>query len=282
MQESTTAILLIAAFILISALLFHPSSAQAHGDLHEQIAAMSKEIEKDPQNTELYLKRGELHRFHQDWNAALADLEHALQLDPELDAVYLYRGELWYDKGSPELARKDLDRFLGDHPDHERALIVRARALVALNHLSDAAKDYSHALTLHPNPDIYVERAKALASGTKEHQEEALKGLDEGIEKLGPLVTLELPAIDLELRQKRYDAALHRLDRVSAQSERKESWLARQGDILLEAGRIHEAEKAYSDAMSALQILPEARRNTRSVQELEHHIQEALKRISEF
>ena len=52
--------------------------------------------------------------------------------------------------------------------------------------------------------------------------DEALRGLDEGINQLGPVVTLQLLAIDLELRRKSYDAALTRLDLIAAESERKE------------------------------------------------------------
>ena len=40
-----------------------------HGPVHEQIVALSGEIEKNPRDAVLYLKRGELHRTHQDWDA---------------------------------------------------------------------------------------------------------------------------------------------------------------------------------------------------------------------
>ena len=39
-----------------------------------------------------------------------------------------------------------------------------------------------------------------------------VRGLDEGIKKLGPLVTLELCALDIEVKEKQYDDALKRLD----------------------------------------------------------------------
>src|SRR5688572_33256037 len=47
----------------------------AHGDLHERIAALTKQIDDAPTNAELYLKRGELHRAHRDWKLALARSE---------------------------------------------------------------------------------------------------------------------------------------------------------------------------------------------------------------
>ena len=56
-----------------------------------------------------------------------------------------------------------------------------------------------------------VGRDRALAAESGDHLDEALRGLDEGIKRLGPIVTLELYAIDLELAHKRYDSALESL-----------------------------------------------------------------------
>src|SRR5262245_7785095 len=71
-----------------------PLPGLAHGDLHEQIAAATSQIEKNPKNAELYLKRGELHRAHEDWDAALADYERAAILNPKLIVVDLARGKV--------------------------------------------------------------------------------------------------------------------------------------------------------------------------------------------
>ena len=94
-------------------------------------------------------------------------------------------------------------------------------------------------------------------------------GLDEGINKLGPLVTLELAAIDLELRRDNYDAALARLDVITAQSERKEMWLVRRGEILSAAGRSEEAREAFNAALTAIDSLPPARRQSKAITALQ-------------
>lgn len=39
----------------------------AHGDMHEQILNATKEVEKNPRDPELYLKRAELERHHREW-----------------------------------------------------------------------------------------------------------------------------------------------------------------------------------------------------------------------
>ncbi len=237
---------------------------------------MSARLRREPRNASLYLKRGELYRLHRDWRRAAADYERAARLDPRLAAVDFARGRMLFEAGQNRAAKSALDRFLRAEADHAEALTTRARVLVRLGQRAEAAQDFTRALALAPEPELFVERAAAIAAAGAPHTREALEGLDEGIARYGPLVTLQLPAIELELREGRYDAALARLETVAAQSPRQESWLARRGDILLRAGRAEEARTAYAAALAALEQLPAPRRRTRAVAELEAHVRAAL------
>ena len=108
------------------------SSAFAHADVHERIAAVDKLIEEAPRDPKLYLKRGELHRLHRDWDAALADYRRADELQPGLDEVRFLRGRLLQEAGRSQDAKRELDGFLAGQPDHREALLMRARAFVSL------------------------------------------------------------------------------------------------------------------------------------------------------
>src|SRR5262249_49018698 len=154
-------------------------------------------------------------------------------LNPKLIVVDLARGKVLLAANWPVSAKLYLDRFLVAQPKHVDALITRARVQVKLGHRLAAAQDYTAAISLasEPAPEYYIERAQALAAEGGQYLDDALQGLDGGIKKLGPLVTLQLFAIDLEVKQKRYDGALARLDQIAAQSPRKEAWLARRGEI---------------------------------------------------
>jgi tetratricopeptide (TPR) repeat protein len=263
----------------LAILLVFPTRVAAHTDIHEQIVAVTERIQQDPNNAALYLKRGELHRSHQDWDAALADYERAIQIDPDLSVVDLARGNLWLEAGQPKLAKIALDRFLAKQPTHAKALATRARALAQLGQGIAAAKDFTQAIgqSLNPAPEYYLERAQALASVGEEYIDQALQGLDEGITKLGPLVTLQLLAIDLELKKKRYDAALARLEEVAAQSQRKEMWLIRRGEIMEQAGRGREAYEAYAQALVAIESLPARHRQIKAMVEQEARLRAILK-----
>lgn len=245
-----------------------PSFARAHEGLHEQIEAITAKIKRDPKNAALYLQRGELYRLHHEWARAAADYDRASRLQPGLTIVDLGRGKMLLESRRFRQAKVVLDRFLQQQPRHVEGLITRGRVLAKIGARLDAANDFTGALTLTPEPELYLERAQVLA-GDERHVQEALRGLDEGIKQLGPVVTLELAAIDLELRRNNYDAALTRLDVITAQSERKETWLVRRGEILKAAGRHEEARKAFSAALVAIESLPPERRQSRAMTALQ-------------
>ncbi len=251
---------------------------EVHGDLHEQIEAVTKQIEKDPADALLYFKRGELYRFHEDFKASLADLKRAALLAPKLDGVDLATGRTWLQAGDAREARVALDRFLARHPDVADALVERARALVRLGERAAAVEDYTRALakTSEPRPETYIERAQALAAQGPDRLDEALRGLDEGMRKLGPAVSLQLLAIDFEVSARRYEAALGRVDRATAAAERKDSWLARRGDILKLAGRTKEARSAFTAALAEIESLNPYRRKAKATMELESRLRAEL------
>ena len=254
------------------------SFALAHEGLHEQIAAVTAKIRRDPKNASLYLQRGELHRLHRDWARASADYDRAERLQPDLKVVNLARGKMLFESSRLQGAKLALNRFLSQQPGHYEGLITRARVLAKMRARSDAVRDFTQALAVSsmPEPELYLERAQVIA-GDEKQVSEALSSLDEGIKRLGPLVTLQLSAIDLELRRRNYDGALNRLDLIAAQSERKEAWLVRRGEILRLACRDEEARAAFNAALVAIESLPPERRQSKTVTALQLRARSALK-----
>ena len=252
------------------------SFAHAHEGLHEQIAAITAKIKRDPKNASLFLQRGELHRLHRDWSRAAADYDRAARLQPGLAIVDVARGKMLFDSGRFQRAKLVLDRFLTQQPNHFDAVMTRARVLAKLGSTAAAVNDFTRAIGQSPDPELYRERAETINRDGK-HIDEALSGLDEGIKRLGPIVTLQLPAIELELRRQNYDGALSRLDLIAAQSERKEAWLVRRGEILKLAGRDEGARAAFNAALVAIDSLPPARRQSKAVTALQVRARSALK-----
>jgi predicted Zn-dependent protease len=254
------------------------SNARSHGDLHLQIQAVTEAIAEAPNDPGLYFKRGELHRIHQLYDEALADFERVRGLQPKTPNLDLAFGRLYLEMNLPGASRTILDRVLESQPHQNEALVLRARALVLLDQPLAAAEDYARAIRHHtaPGPELFIERARVLAMAGAEHWDQALASLEDGMRMLGPLVTLQLPALDLELDAQRYDAALARLDGMAKRSPRKETWLKRRGEILLEARRTNDARAAFAQALDALDSLPPSRRQVPAMLDLERQLNDYL------
>jgi len=268
---------------VVAVLLVASSSLQAHGDLHEQIAAVTQRIAEHPRDAALYFRRAELHRQHEAWDSAWADLETAGRLDAALADLERLRGQVLLESGRPAEARPHLDRQLQRNPEDGLAYLFRARALFACGLAKEAARDYTRALARleRPQPQHYLERAQAQRQAGPVYYADAIRGLDEGLARLGTNVSLELAAGDIEIELKQYDAALARVDRIAAQAARKGPWLFRRGEILERARRPDEARAAYAQALAAIEALPRARRHVRMTNELEVRVRAALARLGE-
>jgi tetratricopeptide (TPR) repeat protein len=182
----------------------------AHDGVHEQLERASKRIAAEPKNAALYLHRGELYRLHRDFDLARADYARAAKLEPSLEMLDFARGRMELEAGRLDVARTALDRFLARNPEHAEARLTRARTLVRLDRAADAIADYDAAVkhAPEPAPDLYHERAKVLAA--LDRIDEALRGLDEGMSRLGKLVSLQRLAIDVALAAGRVHDALER------------------------------------------------------------------------
>lgn len=255
------------------------SPVPAHDGLADQIAGVTAQLAARPDSPDLLIRRADLYREARQWKEALADLARAEQVDPTLPAPDLVRAHLFLDAHNWTAAADAATRFLARQPGNADALIVRGRACAQTGDVRTAAADFTRALDARPLPDVYSERARALESLGPAGLEDALQGLDEGIVRLGPIVTLELEAVDIELRLSRFDAALARLDRVSAQASRKDSWLARRGAVLEQAGRLEEARATYTAALNSAGSQPERIRKTRASVELIERLRADLDRL---
>jgi tetratricopeptide (TPR) repeat protein len=265
---------------LLAALVLVPSFLTAHPGIETRIEIVTEKIRQDPGNAELYVRRGELHREHRDWDAALADFGRAAELDPGLATVHLARGLLYFDTERFAEAATELDRFLLENPNDSRGRTARARVWVQLGKHAAAAEDYDRAVAHSPRltPQLYLERARAWAGAGERHVGRAILGLDEGMEKLGRIVTLQSFAIELDLRVGSYDSALKRLDQIAG-SLPKERLLRRRGDILRAAGRNTDARFAYTQAADHIDSLPPHRQSAKPLTELRGELKAALAEI---
>lgn len=265
---------------LASGALLVAPTARAHGDDQVVIEALTEEIAKAPE-ADLYIRRGELFRHQQQWEKADADFVAAAKLDATLTLVEFFRARTLLESGAPAKALPLADRYAGSAPDEPEGRFLRGDILAALGRHDEGALEYAEGIRRAPapRPEHYLRRARFLAAAPAADTCRVIAALDEGITRLGPVIALIDYAISLELERRNFDAALARIQQVMTHTPRRERWLARQGDILVNCGRSAEAVSAYRAALAAIEDLPERYRDTVPMEKLTIDVRAALARL---
>jgi tetratricopeptide (TPR) repeat protein len=250
------------------------SPTAGHEPVDESIQALTLAIERAAENPSLYLHRAELHRLHGNREAAATDLASAAELGADAARLGLCRAALDLDLGKPAAALARLDAVIDEQPGSDEPYRLRARARAILGDGDGAIADLNRALALSPSPrpETYLERARLQAEGGGD----AVAGLDEGINRLGPLVSLVLAAAELETECGHHDSALNYLELLETRYGRGPSVLVRRAQILEQAGRRLESLSCYTEALVLVEELPPSRRASPVTVELERKLRQAL------
>ncbi|MGH8019428.1 MAG: tetratricopeptide repeat protein [Opitutaceae bacterium] len=136
---------LILAAIAVSLLCAALPCGHAHGDDHLLIEALTEELTRAP-DADLFIRRGELFRHHQEWVRAEADFSAAARLDPELLIVDFFRARALLEAGEPQKARAFIDRYLAAAPDEPEAWFLHGDVLAALGQHEEGAGNYAEAI----------------------------------------------------------------------------------------------------------------------------------------
>ena len=216
----------------------------AHGPEHEQIAVLSEQLARRPDDFAARLRRGELLRDHarvggsNELAAARADFAWVLRKFPHHIPGNLGLARVEADAGEWTNALRRLDRVLAQSNTVATAHLLRAQLLVKCDRPAEAVTAFDATLRLQnePRPETFLARARAQLQADPAQLAPARAGLEVGLERLGPVPGLQLLALDLATRAGDFSNALARLDRLAAESERPETWLNRRGDLLLRSG----------------------------------------------
>ena len=117
--------------LLMGSILLSSTPLQAHQELLLQIEQLDDQISKDPQNTELLIRRGDLYRRHGDWSAAETDFQMVRDLDSDHSSIDFFEGRLLVASGQNEEGIVLLTRLLEQNDQHSGAYQVRAKALMS-------------------------------------------------------------------------------------------------------------------------------------------------------
>ena len=271
-----------ALILLLSLLIIWSGCSTAHVGVDSSIERYNALIREQPGQSELYLKRGELHRESQHWELAWADYQQAQRLSasPEQQLEILFcMGRMQLQAGRPEKASPLLEQVLEQNPDYIRARLNLARSYLALNRPGQAVEQMDRYIVLlkRPSPDFYLERAQMTQALGPDGYARLVQGLDDGINALGPIVTLMGKLIEVHLEQGNTEMALTRFEQLSPLLKSLPTWQAKKGDIHSQAGDQRTAQKSYEQALQTLRQLPAGRQSTRAMQDLERYLCAQLK-----
>jgi hypothetical protein len=250
--------------------------AQAHGPFHEQIATLNANLIGHPGDTDLLLRRAELYRLHEDWILAEKDIASAVQAGAAKGATSLARARLAATQQKWDAAAAEIPVFTTELAENGSAWRLAATIHLA-RHEREAATEalrQTIAQASPTQPDDFTRFAEALAQAGR--REEAVTILDTGLQTLGPVSSMLELAAKLEVELRRFDAALARFDAAAARTANPAYWLARKADAAEQAGRAELAAEARAAAILAIESLPDARRHTVAMAELERRLRAAL------
>ena len=253
----------------IAVLLGFTPAAQAHAGTDVAIADLTDLIALAPNRAELFLRRAACFVEHQRWAEALDDLDRAARLAPEHADLPLARAEFFLARRDSGAAIQALEKSILANPQAPAGRIVRARARVLAHDPVGALTDFQVALALlpAPRPELWLEANLIMAQ-----PEAALRDIDRGIARLGPVPALVDRALALEVQLGRIDAAASRLAHIASSAERPDLFHKRRGDLLAAAGRAEEGRAAYRDALAAIARLPDWLRSSGATQQVTAHL----------
>lgn len=280
-RDRTRKLILTATALLTAGFVVVPAS-YAHTATDKQLEKVDKKIAASPDDFDLYMRRANIHRLHQDWDKALADYATAEKLGPPELALDMdfYRGQIWFDAGELNKARPALDRFIERKPDHYQARLLSARIWAALNDTDAALAEYKAtiAIAADPSPGLYLERAQLQVDAGR--IDAALQGIDEAVAQKGPLVTLIKFGVDTEEQRGNYLTALDWLGRLPANIRMQPKWLMRSGDLHAALEQPDAARADWQTALKRIDVLPLSRRETPANAELRTELGKRLDETS--
>jgi uncharacterized protein HemY len=226
----------------------------AHPDLDLQIEELSRQISLAPSNADLYLKRGDLYRRHEDWSNSARDFEKVRELAPDQAQIDWYEGRLEVGAGHWAEGDKLLSRYLERNEKFASAYHTRAWARWQLERPEAAANDYASSILYseRPAPTLYRSLVITQFASGGDLRRQSATTVDTGLQRFPGEVSLLGLGVDLALAGANADRAAKYLGTLSPGLFKLPQWTFRQAVLSCIQG---DMESAVAGFMS---LQPEA------------------------
>ncbi len=201
----------------------------AHPDLVLQIESLGIQLESNPTDSELLIKRGDLYRRHEDYPAAARDFAVARKIDPGDLLLDFYDAHLLFDSGKPEAAERHFEKYLISHPQHAKAWALRGETSIRLKQAEPAAVYFANAITYaqSASPSLYRSQILSLLSTGQARWGDASQVVDQGLAHFGLEVSLLGLGIDIALASNQPLRAMQYLETLPDALRKLSQWQIR-------------------------------------------------------
>ena len=252
-----------------------------HGDIHERIQQISKEIENNPDDVNLYLKRGELYFQHEAYDSSSFDFK-TCELLGNYPAKRFYFS---YAKTLNQLDRHGealiyLKKILKIDPGNVNTLRLigkiyndLSKPCIASEYLQKVISNASYTL-----PFNYLEASRSFSRC--DHPDALNKSIDilnQGINDLGALITFQNELVKIFLENNMVNEAIDIQTQIIQSATRKEFPLYKRAKFYKANGNIELAEKDIQDAKILVSKLPERIRLNKATRELMEKLSDLIK-----
>lgn len=250
--------------------------APLHGDVHQQIDALTDAIQSYPDSLELYVKRGELYLLDEDLVLANKDFSHCAQRGLLSARVCTGLSKSFSTDTELDSALAYINLALEKEADCIPAMEWKAHVLCLKKQPCDAGKVYDELLqrSATPSPALYIDASNARNDCPETGcYPKALAILKEGLTSIGELHVLEKEIVRLSVEHEDYETALLWQTKLIQHTPVPARALVDRAEIYFLAKREREAQADLQLALHVIDQLPAHRAATSSMNALREKIQ---------
>ncbi|QDO94551.1 hypothetical protein FNB79_11435 [Formosa sediminum] len=251
------------------------SSAFPHGDLSVRIAQKSAEIQKHPNNPNLYFERGLLYQQHVEYEKALDDYVKSEELGNTTNELVYRMAELNYLTHNYKAALSKIKVYLITDPIAVKAKKLEAQIYYKLKRYQDASQAYANVMNtmLDIRPEDVLEYCEIILAQNPEHYNKAIQIIDTGLIQLGEnTLSLQLKKLDYLMSSNQHEQTIKQFDYFIQQYRRKEFWYYKKALYLVHINKVKDANIALKLATFSIAQLEPKFKNMTSIIELQAQI----------
>ena len=254
----------------------------SHDDVVQRILELTHQIALHPQDTGLYMERGELYLIHEEYQNALGDFTFCVDHDFNNVRVCMGMSKTYLYLNQPGDALTFVEKALTLEPKQLTTLELKATILSQLGRNCEAGNTMELLLTNtnNPSPILFLETSTYMESCDESVTAlNAIRVLEDGINRLGEIKVLQKRLVTLYMSSKQYDEAIRVQTSIIENSKLKIRSYFERAQLYIQ---LQSEDKAKEDLMTALALmneLPDHKKGISSLANLKNEMSALLNEL---